>query len=196
MPKIIAQDPRTRYPSGPSADDIGAAVKAKVTIPILGQKLFQGWKPGVSCLSPFRDERHTSFSVYGNGGNGKTTQAGEGGDVFDFYQLATGCTVKEAFFALKEMAGGQAFDVTPIVRKDCPKEKKEQLHPELSVPTADDLESISDLRSISVIGLNIAVDRGFLWAATLNGQRAFVVTDRTRKNYRTRRSGWGKSGKA
>jgi hypothetical protein len=137
-------------------------------------------------LSPFRDEKNPSFSVYADDTRFHDYATGDDGDVFDFYRLGVGCAARESFLALKEMVGGKLFNARPI-RPACPEERKEQYHPELTKPTEADLEAISSLRLISVIGLDIAVDRGFLWTATIKGERAFVVTDRTRKNYRARR---------
>jgi hypothetical protein len=188
VPKCTVGNPRARFASGPPVAEVSEEIKARITIPILGEKLFPGWRAGRSCLSPFRDEKNPSFSVYADDSRFHDYATGEDGDVFDFYRLAIGCTPKEAFLAVKEMAGGKVFNARPIpIRAASPEEKKEQFHPELTQPSHADLDRISSLRSISPIGLDIAVGRGFLWTAALKGQRAFVVTDRTRKNYRARR---------
>jgi hypothetical protein len=168
VPKFIAQDPG-KFASGPPVTEISDEIKARIMIPVLGEKLFPGWTAGRSCLSPFRDERNPSFSVYADDSRFHDYATGDDGDVFDFYRLAIGCTGKEAFLALKEMMGGKVLNSYPVIRPACPEEKKEQFHPELTKPAKTDLDRISSLRSISPIGLNIAVDRGFLWTATLNG---------------------------
>jgi hypothetical protein len=190
MPRFIAVDVGKPRFSGPSTDQISNEIKARLTIPALAEKLFPGWKWGKSCRSPFREDKNPSFSVDENGLRWWDYGTGEGGDVFDFYRVATECTKAEAFRALKEMVyGGSARGATSILRASEPllEAKKEQFHPKLFPPTATDIDAISSLRSISVKGLQIAVDCGFLHIAILKGKRAFIVTDKTRRNYLARR---------
>lgn len=195
---IYATGPRRRSGSKRTAAEIASEIKRRITIPILAEKLFPGWKPDKSCLSPFRAEKRPSFSVYENGQRWKDYGSDKGGDVFDFYQEATGCDNKEAFRALKEILEGGSFTGTVTAQAIAnPKEEKEQYHPSLSKPTDADLTAIYHLRSIWTPVLQIAVDRGLLWVSTLKCfnraketteyHRAFVVTDRTRKAYNARR---------
>src|SRR5258708_1564153 len=106
---IYATGPRRRFVSKRSAAEIASEIKARITIPILAEKLYPGWKPHKSCLSPFREEKNPSFSVYENGRRWKDYTSDKGGDVFDFYQGATGCDRKEAFKSLKKMVDGGAI---------------------------------------------------------------------------------------
>jgi hypothetical protein len=161
MPACISQKRRPAY--GPSTKEVAAEIKARITIPILAEKLFPGWKPDKSCLSPFREEKNPSFSVYENGRRWKDYTSDKGGDVCDFYQEATGCDRKEAFKSLKKMIDGGTIGANPIIRaqETLPEEKKERFHPSLSKPSSEDLDAISNLRAISVKALQIAVDRGF-----------------------------------
>src|SRR5260221_1601522 len=186
---IYATGPRRRSVSKRSAVEIASEIKRRITIPIVAEKLFPGWKPDRSCLSPFRAEKRPSFSVHENGQRWKDYGTDKGGDVFDFYQEATGCDNKEAFKSLKKMIDGGTIGSNPVIRaqKTLPEEKKEQFHPSLSKPTGEDLDAISNLRAISVKALQIAVDRGFLYVARLKGERAFVITDKSRRNYLARR---------
>jgi len=127
--------------------------------------------------------------VYENGRRWKDYTSDKGGDVFDFYQEATGCDRKEAFKSLRKMIDGGTIGANPVIRaqETLPEEKKEQFHPSLSKPTSEELDAISNLRAISVKALQIAVDRGFLYMARLKGERAFVITDKSRRNYLARR---------
>jgi hypothetical protein len=172
-----------------SVAELSAEIKQRITIPILAEKLFPGWKPDKSSLSPFREEKNPSFSVYENGRRWKDYTSDKGGDVFDFYQEATGCDRKEAFKSLRKMIDGGTIGTSRIIRaqQTLPEEKKEQFHPNLSKPTGEDLDAISNLRAISVKALQISVDRGFLYMARLKGERAFVITDKSRRNYLARR---------
>jgi CHC2-type zinc finger protein len=79
---------------------------AIVTVDQLWQHF--GFKPrgrANPVCSPFRDERHPSFSVYDEGRRWKDHGTGEGGDAFDFYQRATGKSAKDAFVEFIEFAG-------------------------------------------------------------------------------------------
>jgi hypothetical protein len=174
-----------------TTDEVAADIRQRITIADLGRKFFPGWKSGKSCRSPFREDRNPSFSVYGNGTRFKDFATDDHGDVFDFYQLAIGCDRKQAFIELKELALGREPNVAaPIIRvPSTPKleEKRTLFHPELEKPTNDELDTIWRLRGIGIEGLQLAVSRGFLWMATLHGHRAYVLTDRRRNVYLTRR---------
>ena len=177
--------------SGTTTDELSRQIKDRITIPILAERLFPGWQPSKSCVSPFRKEKKPSFSVFDDGQKFNDFVTGEHGDVFDFYRIATGCDAKAAFKAVKEMAFGHSAP-TPIIRAPAPavrKEEKQRVHPALRVPTDDELEQISTLRSIAVPALKIAVDRGLPWTARSNVYlvESWIVTDSTRRNYRARR---------
>lgn len=180
--------PGPRFDPGPSGAEIATKIKEWITIPMLAENLFPGWLPAKSCLSPFRDERNNSFSVYADGTRWKDQGTGEYGTVIDFYAKAHSCGEGHAIKALKEMMGGNSLSPIIRAREAVPEEgEKQQYHPDLSVPTDAELDEISRRRSICVEALKIAVERGFLYTAILKGERAFVVTDKTRKNYRARR---------
>jgi hypothetical protein len=55
--------------------------------------------------SPFREDRHPSFSVYDQGRRWKDHGTGEGGDSFDFYQRASRKNASQAFVEFVELAG-------------------------------------------------------------------------------------------
>jgi DNA primase len=130
MPKIVCWSPRRRSVEQASTAEVAAEIKARITIPILAEKLFPGWRPDKSCLSPFREEKTPSFSVYENGRRWKDYTSDKGGDVFDLYQEATGCDRKAAFKSLKKMIDGGTVSIapTPTVGPER-QEKKEQFHP-------------------------------------------------------------------
>jgi hypothetical protein len=171
-----------------TAAEISAEIKARITIPILAQQLYPGWKPDASCFSPFRDENKKSFSVYANNRRWKDHATGEGGDVLDFYVKAKGCNLKTAFVELKVMLDGGTVAAAPAPTTDPKKEEaKEQFHPKLRVPMGAELKQIEINRHIWTKSLEIGVSRGLLWTATLSGQEAYVITDQTHKAYNARR---------
>jgi 5S rRNA maturation endonuclease (ribonuclease M5) len=57
--------------------------------------------------SPFRDDSNPSFSISRQGRFWKDFSSDESGDVLDFYQKATGCTLPEAIAALASGASNQ-----------------------------------------------------------------------------------------
>ena len=58
--------------------------KAKLTIPVLWQMFTLAGKPAKSCRSPFREDRHPSFSVSDDGRYFHDFATGEKGDAIDF----------------------------------------------------------------------------------------------------------------
>jgi hypothetical protein len=164
-------------------------VKQSITIPMLLQKLFN-----IQCSnnqkikSPFRGERNASFSVFGGGRRFKDHTTGFKGDVFNVYMEATKCDGRQALIDLLAMAGGDAIGFSTFTKAPSrQEERKPQHHPELQTPTVDELKAISNLRSIKVTALQLAVDEGFLFTATLKDVRAFILTDKTRKSYLARK---------
>lgn len=84
--------------------DAFPAVKELLTIPMLWSHLGLQGEPSKRGLSPLRDDKNPSFSVYDEGRKFKDFTTGEGGSVVDFYMLATGTEDKaEAIAALKEI---------------------------------------------------------------------------------------------
>jgi len=79
--------------------------KDAITIPMVAAQLFVGWKAGKSCKSPFREERHPSFSVSGDGRLWNDFATGEGGDVVDFIAKAKSIGKGDAARELIAMAG-------------------------------------------------------------------------------------------
>jgi hypothetical protein len=84
------------------------------------------------------------------------------------------------------MMDGETIGASPIIRaqETLPEER---FHPSLSKPSSEDLDAISNLRAISVKALQISVDRGFPYMARLKDERAFSITDKSRRNYLARR---------
>lgn len=78
-------------------------VKERLTIPEVWRILGLPGLVRKKCCSPFRDETRASFSISKEGRYWKDHGTGEGGDVFDFYQKATGLTKAEVHNALFEL---------------------------------------------------------------------------------------------
>jgi hypothetical protein len=88
-----------------------ARAKGKLTVLDLGALFFPGWKAGRSCKSPFREERHPSFSVFDDGKKWMDFATSEHGDALDFLAKARGLTNSDAareFIALAGAGGPTA----------------------------------------------------------------------------------------
>lgn len=81
-------------------------IKARLDIPCLAQRLglpLNG-KNGI-YHSPFRADRKPSFSISRDGKLFNDFATGEKGDVFKFYQIATGADFRTSLNALVRFAG-------------------------------------------------------------------------------------------
>lgn len=77
---------------------------------------FQG-TPNRSCHSPFRDDRHHSFSVYAEDRKWKDHATGDGGDVLDFIAKARACSAAEALAIVRERVGWEPQTHGPAVSR-------------------------------------------------------------------------------
>lgn len=77
-------------------------VKAMLTIHEVWNRLALDGAPGRKCKSPFRADNDASFSVYSEGRRFKDFGTNDGGDVVDFYMLATDSDKATAIKVLKE----------------------------------------------------------------------------------------------
>jgi Toprim-like len=64
---------------------------------------------------------------------------------------------------------------------------REQFHPELDIPSVSELAMIAEIRGIGGKALELAVTRGFLFTSTLKQERAWIITDASRRCYLARR---------
>ena len=78
-------------------------------------RYFPGWRPGKSCLSPFRKDRHPSFSIFGDGRLWKDFATGEHGDAVDFIAIVRGLGKSDAAKELIVLANTCAAP-TPVRR--------------------------------------------------------------------------------
>jgi len=173
---------------------------AGITIADLGARFFPSWRPGRSCCSPFREDRHPSFSVFDNGRAWKDHATGEHGDAVDFLAKACGITLPEACRELIDLAGvGGSTLPRPSIASPRPTEAparsacaettgKPALPADLAAPTADELDALAKLRHLpDTCGLVAAVAAGHLRAGTFRGVRVWIVTDSTRCSAQARR---------
>src|SRR5947207_2648646 len=89
-----------------SADSI-AQCKVALPLPELWHKLGLRGEPKRSCLSPFREEKEPSFSVFQVGKQWfyKDHATGESGDEISLIVRHTGCETKDAIKSYHDLAG-------------------------------------------------------------------------------------------
>ena len=94
---------------GAHSDDLLQEALARLTIEALWDHFNYGPRRGNPIKSPFREDKHPSFSIYTDDKDGKQKwkdhATDEGGDAFDFYQRATNKSAKDAFAKFIELAG-------------------------------------------------------------------------------------------
>jgi len=171
--------------------------KARLTIPMIWARLgLPGDCRKNPCKSPFREDKHGSFSVSKCGRFFNDFGTSEAGNVVDFLRLATGLSPEAAFTKFLEMAGGGVTIAALPKREQAPKEtqpRQKPVFPDFERGTKAELETLAALRHISFAACFIASGAGLLHFATLNGHRAFVLTDDARLAAQARRldgQGW------
>jgi hypothetical protein len=172
------------------------AAKARLTV-------FDAWRalglPGEArrtCCSPFREDRHPSFSISPCGRLWHDFSTGDGGDVVSFVKRATAGTDAEAIRRVLELAGGHAspFALAPLQgpAKPAPVLYDGLAGLDLQPPTLAEIHALQALRDWPfTAGLELARRRGFLWMADAahrgDTHRAWIFTDNARLAAQARR---------
>jgi len=132
-------------------------------------------------LCPLHPEKTASFHVYPDN-HYHCYGCGAHGDVTDLEQALGGGTRTEAADRLGAERWENVGKLPKASEPKTPAERRPLLLPEFSIPNEIDLRRLSRLRSISIVALQIAVSRGFLWTYTDSREgRAWLVTDRARR---------------
>jgi len=155
--------------------DRTAEIKARLTISQIGERLFPAWSSGKSCRSPFRDDKNPSFSVFADGAAWKDHATGEAGDIFTFYQKATGLPFKDAVEKLEVLAGIHEEKQRP--------QKKSHMHlpVDLHEGGVAELAIVAKLRGINSEACQLAAGRGLLKFGAVAGFPCWLLLDQTRK---------------
>lgn len=163
--------------------------KQRLTIPMLWERLQLPGIPTTSCRSPFREDKHGSFSVSKDGRLFNDFATGEAGDAVEFLRLATGLSPEAAFTKFLEMAGGGGAIVAPLPRRaaTAPQSRQKPNFPELGRGTDADLQTLAALRHVTFDSLWLARAVGLLRFATWRGQPAWIITDKDRVAAQARR---------
>jgi hypothetical protein len=169
--------------------------KRRVPISAAWRALGLPGEPRRVCCSPFREERHPSFSIDADR-LWHDFADGTGGDVVSFVKRATACDDREAIRRVLDLAGGNASPVTLAPRQSTatparpPRDELTGLN--LQPLTVGELERLADLRAWPLFaGLEIASRRGLLRCADVRHRgethRAWIVTDDDRRAGMARR---------
>ena len=172
------------------------AAKARVSIPDAWRALGLPGEPRRACCSPFREDKHPSFSIFADGRGWHDFATGEKGDVVSFVKRATACSDAEAIRRVLELAGGNVSPVALAPRQGPSKSVAVpydglaalDLHP----PTLAEIHALQDLRGWpSTAGLELAARRGLLRFAAVkhwgDTHRGWILTDDARKSAQARR---------
>jgi hypothetical protein len=151
------------------------------------------------CLCPFHDERSASCHVTPDKGRFHCFGCGADGTVIDFHSLKRGIPVAEAItelalrLRLPQSNGNDGRANPPArIKQDKPTAPRALPKlPDLQPGSVADLRLLAKSRNISLEALHLARSRGLLWFSEVpDGPtlvRAWIITDRTRKNAQARR---------
>jgi hypothetical protein len=121
--------------------------KTRISIPELWVRLGLLGRAKKSCRCPWRQDRHSSFSVYANGTRWKDHGTAESGDVVDFFQQATGLSQGEACRQFIQLAMGCAH-VNSVVNRPVLPSGVTCILPTLLPGTHQDRLTLASARSI------------------------------------------------
>jgi len=150
--------------------------------------------------SPFRQDRHPSFSITRDGKLFHDFATGDSGDVVDFWAKATGLPLSDACKSFIEYAGTRQNNAVLVASRHLPvpssilKLPAQRQNPVLPSMQRGDhrrLQVLASFRNLSVEGLQLADKRGLLHFAMLHNLSAWLVTDNERVNCQARRMDGG-----
>jgi hypothetical protein len=150
------------------------------------------------CLCPVHQERTPSCYITPDTARFHCFGCGEGGTVIDYHARKCGITPADAIAQLSDRItrGNVESSRSSRLRKVKPRDVS---HRQRALPTlpglhkgsARDLAQLARVRSLGIEALQLANSRGLLWFCDLRdgveALRAWVITDRTRRNAQARR---------
>lgn len=153
--------------------------------------------PGKSCSSPWRDDKHPSFSIFDDGRSFKDFATDEGGDAVAFLMAATGMSFKDSANWMREKAGisspfnaSPTFSPTPKRRtyqKPPQKPRKPPSLPELVDGTDELFKAVAESRGVLPDAVKVAHDSGCIKFGKVCGFDSWILTDRSGRCAEARR---------
>lgn len=180
------------------------ALKERLLIPEVWQKLGLQGQPAATCRSPFREDKNPSFSISKDGKRWKDYGTGQNGDVIDFIAMARQISTGEALKVFLELAGvqRQAPGRAPqagSTRRTSFKEKVTALLPPqeppkpegLCVPlqngTEADRRLVAESRRITPEAVSLALALRTLTFSIVQGYRCWLIVDAEERCVEARR---------
>jgi len=160
-------------------------LRRKCPLPALMQKLGMARFVKSSCASPFRADQKPSWGIFQTNGRWmyKDFSTGECGDEIGLlahvYQQDQQRDFVKLLDLYAEVANRTVNQPEPALIKPAPPNAK----PDTSIltrPTDEQIGKLSDLRKISVEGLQYASERNVLKFGQWHGHEVFAVTDQSR----------------
>lgn len=170
-----------------------AEAKQRLTIDALWTHFGFAGKPSKSCRCPLHEDGSNSFSVTPDGTLWNCFSGCGGGDVVDFFTIASGLSPADACRSFIALAGGAPIPATPRPPRPTPedddksKSNQRAQWPPFDVLTDEAVATLAKLRHVSLEGVQLMANRGLLWFAVWHGLPAWVATDDSRKNAQVRR---------
>lgn len=169
-----------------SAQDLFAEAREKFKIADAWHLLGFDGEPKASCKSPFREDRHPSFSIHSDGTAWTDHANGDGGDVIEFIRHGIGGDHKDVREWLRQRIG---TDSPSIKAAKAPHAAKSIEWPaELVEGTAATWEAFAKHRGFTFPAVHAMVHAGILRFAKLpDGSKCFVITDESQHAAEIRR---------
>lgn len=180
------------------------ALKERLLIPEVWQKLGLQGKPAATCRSPFREDKNPSFSISKDGKRWKDYGTGQNGDVIDFIAMARQITTGEALKVFLELAGvpvpvkgrspqsgaprGTSFKekVTALLPPQEPPQR-EGLRVPLQNGTEADRRLVAETRRITPEAVSLALALRTLTFSIVQGFRCWLLVDAEERVVEARR---------
>lgn len=166
--------------------DLFAEAREKYSIADAWHLLGLDGEPKSSCKSPFREDRHPSFSIHSDGKAWTDHTTGDGGDVVEFIRHAIGGDHREVRQWLKERIGTATPTSKPAKASQAPKAIR--WPGELLEGTAATWEAFAKHRGLTFPAVHAMVQSGILRFTKLpDGSKCYVVTDGSHRAAEIRR---------
>ena len=155
--------------------DLFAEARDKITISEAWEMLGLGGTPKTSCKSPFREDKHPSFSIHSDGKAWTDHATGDGGDVVEFIRHAIGGDHKEVRQWLIPRIGTSMPTSKPVKAPATP--KRIEWPGELVEGTSATWKAFSKMRGLTYPAVYSMVEAGILRFSIIEGNKCFVITD-------------------
>ncbi len=166
--------------------DLFAEAREKFTITDAWHLLGLDGEPKASCKSPFREDRHPSFSIHSDGKAWTDHATGDGGDVVEFIRFAIGGDHRDVREWLRQRIG-----TAPITSKPtkAPQALKAISWPgQIVTGTTATWQAFAIHRGLTFPAVHAMVQAGILRFIKLpDGSKCYVITDNTNRAAEIRR---------